>query len=76
MEEIKIEAGVPIPEKRHHRKFPFADLRPGRSIWSKERSVVQAAHAWAKRHKKKIVTRGNEFDEAQKELGWRVWLVK
>lgn len=76
MEKFKIEDGVQIPEKRHHRKFPFSDLKPGGSIWSREKPIVQAAHAWAKRHNKKIITRGNEPSEDKKEMGWRVWLVK
>jgi len=65
----KIEKNVPFPDSRV--KYPFADMKPGDSVWIDDDShrPKVAAFSYARYHGWKVICR-------KQDGGFRIWRVE
>ena len=70
MDEIKIEKGIPIPERS---KYPFAEMKPGDSIFIPGKKANQLSLAT---HTQKLRAKGWRFCSRTVDDGARVWRIE
>lgn len=72
MNRIQLDRGVPIPEQRRRKSYPFRDMEVGDSFFATETSIVRI-HAAARNYKGVRVTCRTRIENGEK--GVRVWRI-